>query len=218
MIQILVNRFLIGLFLAILSAGCAGPQPEQKGEQALVESRPRDSIDYFKEQLQHHPSDARARNNLAVAYMRVKNYDAAFNELNKVIAQTPDDATAHYNLALVYYFKGLVNMEIEAYRKTIRLAPTHYGAHLNLGHALLEKGEKKEAVTQYRWVLVQTPENTKVLFNLALLYRDLNEKEKAIPLLKKFLEVEPEGKYSVRAKQYLSELTRTAPGTDGSKK
>lgn len=202
-----------GALILILTAAsgsfCAAPLQDQKGYQALESGRTEESVAYFKEHLQRYPSDGKARNNLAVAYMRLGQHDNALSELQKVTAQTPDDAAAHYNLALVYNFKGLIDQEIEEYRKTVSLSPSHYGAHLNLGHALAEKGRKPEAVEQYLWVLGKTPDNPKVLFNIGLLYRDLKEKDQAILMLKKYLETDPGGKYAPRAKKVLSELTGT---------
>lgn len=208
----------ICLITSLFLVNCASRPISQEGYRALEKGNIDEAIRFFKEDLQHNPDDTRARNNLAVAYMRQIRYEDAFNELQKVIAQKPEDARAHYNLALVYYYKRLLNEEIEEYRKCIALLPSHYGAHLNLGHALLSKGDKAGALEQYQWVIEKNPYNAKVNFILGILYSELKEDQKAIKLFSHYLELDPQGPFAKEAKNHLAELGKKPFTPDSSKK
>jgi tetratricopeptide (TPR) repeat protein len=185
----------------------------EKGYLALEKGNVDEAIRFFKEDLQQKPEDTKARNNLAVAYMRQSRYEEAFNELQKVIAQRPDDPRAHYNLALVYYYKKLYDEEIAEYRKSIALLPSHYGAHLNLGHALLSKGDKIGALEQYQWVIERNPDNAKINFTLGILYSEMKADQKAAERFRHYLAIDPKGKYAQEAKTRLLELSKKLSGS-----
>jgi tetratricopeptide (TPR) repeat protein len=185
----------------------------EKGYQALEKGNVDEAIRFFKDELQQKPDDSKARNNLAVAYMRQSRYEEAFNELQKVIAQRPDDPRAHYNLALVYYYKKLYDEEITEYRKSIALLPSHYGAHLNLGHALLSKGDKIGALEQYDWVIERNPGNAKINFTLGILYSEMKADQKAAERFRHYLDIDPKGQYAQEAKTRLLELSKKPGGS-----
>jgi tetratricopeptide (TPR) repeat protein len=204
-------KWIVPVLLLAIASGCASSLQANKGNQALEKGDLDQAILYYNEHLRRYPDDSAARNNLAVAFLRQKKYEEAFNELQKVIAQKPGDPSAHYNLALVYYYKRLFKEEIGEYRKTIELAPHHFGAHVNLGHALLAAGDKRGAAEQYAWVVERTPQDRTIYYTLGMLRKELNEPAKARDMFRKYLELEPDGKFSREARQSLSELEKDLP-------
>ncbi len=200
------RRYLIlAVLLGLLISACS-KQGHRLADEALSKGDYEKAAEYYTEELKKTQADVHLRNNLGITYMRLARYDDAFRELQKAIAIDPNYAKAHYNLGLVYYHKGLLDKEVEEYKKAIAIDPEYKIARMNLASAYLAKGEKALAEKEYNWVIEKEPENKKALYNLGLIYSETKRRDEAILMFERYIKLEPKGKLSDKAREYLRKL------------
>ena len=66
-----------------------------------------------------------------------KNWRAALDAFNKVVATDPGNANAHNFLGYAYRKSGKLDLAFKHYEEALRLDPKHRGAHEYLGEAYL---------------------------------------------------------------------------------
>ena len=95
-------------------------------------------MEFYKEEVRKNPDDAKAHNNLGVAYDKSGKYQEAIESYKQAISIDPDYAAAHYNLGIAYYCSGKHEEAIKSYKQAIKIDPDHALAHDNL-KAIQEK-------------------------------------------------------------------------------
>jgi Tfp pilus assembly protein PilF len=86
--------------------------------------RLREAKRLYREALRRDPGHVDALNNLAVIYMREKNYSAAERSLEKAIRLKPRNVDTHYNLACVYAIKGELSKSLSQLKRAGTLDPS----------------------------------------------------------------------------------------------
>lgn len=79
-------------------------------------------VEQYERRITEHPEDASARFNLALAYLKVRQYGAAFQQLERVCRLEPDFPDAFYWLALVSRKVGNTELFQESVAMLRRLA------------------------------------------------------------------------------------------------
>ena len=69
--------------------------------------------------------------------VEAKNWPAALDAFNKVVATDPGNANAHNFLGYAYRKSGKLDLAFKHYEEALRLDPKHRGAHEYLGEAYL---------------------------------------------------------------------------------
>jgi len=69
--------------------------------------------------------------------VEAKNWQAALEAFNKVLAKDPRNADAHTYLGYTYRKSGNVDLAFKEYDEALRLEPRHRGAHEYVGEAYL---------------------------------------------------------------------------------
>ena len=69
-----------------------------------------------------------------------KNWQAALEAFNKVVAKDPRNADAHTYLGYTYRKSGQLDLAFKEYDESLRLEPRHRGAHEYVGEAYLMTG------------------------------------------------------------------------------
>ncbi len=77
----------------------------------------------YRTRLNEAPEDHSARYALALAYMLVKRWDVAMEELKQVVAGMPDFADAWYNLAVCQARLGKLDVARRSVRSALEIAP-----------------------------------------------------------------------------------------------
>jgi len=96
------------------------------------------------------PGDARMRNTLGVAYMRLGRVADAVQQIEAALRIEPELAMAHYNLGVIAIQNRRVDEGIARFERALASQPNYAEAHNNLGLALESKGRAAEAEAQYR--------------------------------------------------------------------
>ena len=69
--------------------------------------------------------------------VEAKNWQAALEAFNKVVAKDPRNADAHTYLGYTYRKSGQLDSAFKEYDEALRLEPSHRGAHEYVGEAYL---------------------------------------------------------------------------------
>ncbi|MGB4811227.1 MAG: type IV pilus biogenesis/stability protein PilW [Methylophilaceae bacterium] len=130
----LKNIFLVGQVLivsaAILGAGCAGTETQEKYNDSLI-------------------ARARAHTELGAVYYQQKQYEVALEEFNLAVKVDPKFALAYNGLGLVYADLGKTNEADAYFKKAIQLDPNNSESHNNYGAFLCARNRIDESITQF---------------------------------------------------------------------
>ncbi|KKR31594.1 MAG: hypothetical protein UU37_C0007G0002 [Candidatus Gottesmanbacteria bacterium GW2011_GWA2_41_12] len=107
----------------------------------------KDRITFYEQTIKFSPGSARVRNNLAMAYADVKQYEKAEKEYLKSISLSDDYPQTHHNLGNIYVQLKRYDQAINEYKKAIKMDKYFSPAYFNLTLAYLRKGEKDRAIT-----------------------------------------------------------------------
>ncbi|MFO0752949.1 MAG: XrtA/PEP-CTERM system TPR-repeat protein PrsT [Thermodesulfovibrionales bacterium] len=185
------------LFLLLLGTGCSEKgsggkeQLFRKGVQMLQENNPRGAVVLLRNALEEDPNFFEARFQLARAYARAGNNDAAERELGKVVLQSPSFPEAHIELARIHVQK---NKPDEALRELGALGGNAASAAEVLeisGWARALKGELPEAVELLRRSLRQDGGRSSAAVALARVFLMRGEKDGAKRQIADVLRREP---------------------------
>lgn len=178
------------------------------GAHRSVRTMPDPALGPFLERLAQNPDDVPARLELAKARRKSGDLEGALVEVYKALASDPRSASSHEERARIYFERGLVEKEIEAWKTVIELEPGRTSARENLGHALVAAGRMADAAAEYRRVLAASPETLTVLFNLAMIEMESGNSKEAQRLWTRYLEQDPSGPWSDRARSALETLAK----------
>jgi tetratricopeptide (TPR) repeat protein len=116
----------------------------------------------------------RVRFELANSFEKIKKYDEAVAELEKVVVAKPKEASLHYNLGGLYFRRGASNAianggspnesvgrdwnaAVEEYRRALLLAPQPILAaeiHINRGNVFIVLGRQDEAMSDFQAAMI----------------------------------------------------------------
>lgn len=132
-------------------------------------------------------TEAKARMEMGVNYLRQNNSPAAMNELTKAEKLDPDNPEIVMVLGLAYQARGDYRKAEKLLRRAIRKRSDYSEAHNNLGYLMSLQGRSKEAIREYEAavenVLYRTPEVGYT--NMAEEYRRLKDTGKAEAMYRK---------------------------------
>ena len=149
------------------------------------------AIKQFKTCLIIDPKRAEAYKNLAYAYTRSNNLDAAKNVYEEFLKVEPDNMETMQALASIYFQLKKYEPVVELEKKALKLEPENSDAIANLALAYDFLGKKDEAIDTYSKALAKNPDDKDLLFNLARLYYMNNKYDKAIELFQKVIKLDP---------------------------
>jgi Tfp pilus assembly protein PilF len=160
---------------------------------------------------------AKADYDLAVPFLRQRDFDRAIPHLEKAVAANPRHAQALLDLGFAYNEKGLFDKAIPCFRKVLEIEPNTAVAHNNLGAALRAKGQLGEAIREFRAAIECAPGYAVAHCNLGLSLREKGQFAEALAQLRRGHELgkkQPGWKFPseklVRQTERLADLDRRA--------
>ena len=113
--------------------------------------------------------DPKALGALGRAYIKLRRYDDAVANFQRILAQNPDDVEALNDLAVANLYMGRRDASREAYQRILRIDPNHPGAHNGMGVELTDQGRYDEALAEYERAVAQEPNHPGAHLNRAFL-------------------------------------------------
>jgi tetratricopeptide (TPR) repeat protein len=127
------------------------------GVVALQQGNPRLAVEFISRAIALNSSVAPYHANLAEAYRRLGQYEAAAACCRTALRLEPHFPVASNNLGLSLQGLGQTEAAIAQYRETLRLQPDFAMAYNNLAIALRSLGDKAQAITHFRQALQFAP-------------------------------------------------------------
>jgi tetratricopeptide (TPR) repeat protein len=122
-------------------------------------------------------------------------------------------AAAWTNLASLLERRGARGEARSACEKALALDPEQPEARYNLANLLADVGELDEAIKEYRRVTASCPDFADAHFNLALIMQRTGQRAGARAHLARYLELDGESSWALRARALLDELDGAVAAT-----
>ena len=139
-----------------------------------------DAVSLWRRAVYYSPNSWSTHYNLGLAYLNLKQSQAAVVELVEARRLNPREPMVLNNLALAHAGAGDTIGAIALLREALKLDPTLIEAHNNLGAFLFEQRHFNEARMEFQEVLARDPSSVSARFNLARTLAALGEHEPAI--------------------------------------
>lgn len=142
--------------------------------------------------VQYSPDSWSTHYNLGLAYLELKQHQAAANELTEARRLNPHEPIVLNNLALAHAGAGDALGAIPIVREALKLDPTLIEAHNNLGAFLFERQQYNAARLEFLETLKRDPQSLSARFNLGRTLAALGEHEPAIREFEAVLTAKPD--------------------------
>jgi tetratricopeptide (TPR) repeat protein len=150
-----------------------------------------DAVSLWRRAIYYSPNSWSTHYNLGLAYLNLKQNQAAVGELVEANRLNPSEPMVLNNLALAQGGAGDPSSAIAILKDALRLDPTLIEAHNNLGAFLFEQERFKEARLEFLLVLARDPSSVSARFNLSRTLAALGEHEAAIRGFQALLAADP---------------------------
>jgi tetratricopeptide (TPR) repeat protein len=134
-------------------------------------------------EVQLHPLESWAWDDLGIAYAIRGEYDDATAAFHQAIKLEPDDADTWHSLGHCYQEQAKYDDAIIAYREATKLIPSWDGAWRSLGHCYQEQGRYDDAIRAYREAVNLKPDYSDAWFALGVTYREQGKRSEALDAL-----------------------------------
>ena len=175
-------QLLVGLFVFVFSSASAevgevdptivsAIQCQNMGLAYLEESQPLKAITQFENLIELLPNEAIGYANLAVAYLRLRQVDAAEQAIQRGIAIVPLNSQLHFIYSEIYHFQGKSGQAVTELKEALRLKPDDLEVRYLLIRENLRDRRNTEAISRaimdLRFLRKLTPTNIVVLLKLS---------------------------------------------------
>jgi len=150
---------------------------------------------------------------LGMAYLNTKKYEDSAAAFQKAIEIKADEPAYHTNLSLALANAGKIEEANQSVEKLIALNPSAAGtAYYNLGAVLSNRGKFKDAADAFKKSTEADPNKADAYYQLGIAYFGQAETiPQAVPMLEKYLQLDPNGKWANEAKQLIEASKAQAP-------
>jgi protein O-mannosyl-transferase len=146
----------------------------------------------WEDTLTKRPDNARALNNLGLAYYHLGRIDDAIALYEKSRRLDPTMANTHYNLGLALMNSGRAAEAMGPFEEAVRILPYYFNAHLNLGVILLQLGRESEALPHFAEALRFDPTPAEVYFRHGAALAELGRWNEALEQFNAALRLTPD--------------------------
>ena len=130
-------------------------------------------------------------------FEQAKQYDAAIEQLKKVLEVKPDLAEVHYELGMAYKQKAMNDEAIDSFKHVLKLQPNESDVYADLGEVQYRAHHYDDAIGSFQKLTSVHPDSPVSHYNLGLVYLMKDDYEPAIRELNRALELKkdfPEAK------------------------
>jgi tetratricopeptide (TPR) repeat protein len=150
-----------------------------------------DAVSLWRRAIYYSPNSWSTHYNLGLAYLNLKQNQAAVDELVEAKRLNPSEPTILNNLALAHASEGDTLGAIEIVKEALRLDPALIEAHNNLGTFLFERSQFNDARMEFLEVLARDPSSVSARFNLARTLAAMGDHDPAIREFEALLAADP---------------------------
>jgi len=134
-------------------------------------------------------------------------YENQKAEYERVLKDHPDDREALVGLGNLYFDAKKYQSAVELYKRVLRLEPKNANVRTDMSIAYFNLKLTDAAIKEVKQVIKDHPEHAYAHYNLGVfLWLGKGDYPSAIEAFKKYLELEPEGTLSERAKANIQQI------------
>jgi type IV pilus assembly protein PilF len=176
------------------------------GVYAFQAARHERAVQALHRALEIDPYLTDAHNVLGAVYIDLKDYMAAEQQLNKVLADPayPTPQLAYFNLGKLYSEQGRDDEAITALRRAVGIDPEYYPGHFQLASLLDKVGKLIEAASEYEVAEPGYRKDGEYWYRRGFAYYRLGEADKARDSLVRVRSIAPGSESAARADEILS--------------
>jgi cytochrome c-type biogenesis protein CcmH/NrfG len=126
-------------------------------------------------------------------------YQAAIDELSRVVAEEPSNHYALFFLGSALLEVGEASRALKAFVSALQLEPEYPGALIGAGWALHTLGKFREGIRVGRQVLTNKKDDPDALYLLGLCHYALDDRAAALGYLQRFVDTRPEIEVAMEA-------------------
>ncbi|MEW6557616.1 MAG: tetratricopeptide repeat protein [Elusimicrobiota bacterium] len=149
---------------------------------------------------------SRAYYNVGIFYLRQKEYNKAYQFLQKAIEMDPNSKYAYNALGTLYCDQKNYNKAIQLYQTSIKIDPDYALAHYNLGVVYHKQKKYNKAIEKYQEAIKLNPTFEKAYSNLGVLYYTQKKYNNALEQLKIALDLFPDDQQAKKAINIIKSL------------
>jgi tetratricopeptide (TPR) repeat protein len=193
----------------LLLAGCSSDPSTRKhayltsGDKYYQFGKYQEAVIQFRNALQIDPRFAEAHWQLARAYMKLQNTDAAYHELANTVTLEPNNADAQLELASLLLARGQFKEAQAAAEEALKLVSDSARAHSILGERFLLTHDREKALEELQKAVNADPSRVAGYTALGAAYLAAGQTANGESTFKKGVEANPR---SVEAHEALAEL------------
>ncbi|HYP28975.1 MAG TPA: tetratricopeptide repeat protein [Blastocatellia bacterium] len=197
----------------VSAAELAQPVPDpakkefERASRLIKEDRRAEAIKHFKQAIAIYPEYLMARNDLGVQYLKMKQLDAAAEQLGMAVEINAKVFNPRLNLGIVLVEQNKYSEAVEHLSEAISINSSEPAPRLYLGIALLRMDDLDQAEEELSKALGLGDESyTLAHYYLAQVHMKRGDREKAIAELKAYIEKNPEGDEVASARAMLDKI------------
>ena len=176
---------------AAIPSGATPDDLFETGTTLLKAGRAQGAILLLRRVTEIQPERKGAWNELGLAYMQTRDFEAAAQAFRKQAEVNRSDTRANDYLGIALERLNRPDEAAMAFRKQIELEPLDTIAHAELGNLLLAERQYPEAVPELEKAVILSPDNPELQVNLGRAYLALGESAKALGAFQNAMALSP---------------------------
>jgi serine/threonine-protein kinase len=161
--------------------------------EALRERKPAEAVGFYRAALAIRPTVAVVYGELAMALIRLEQYDEALPESRRAVQLDPQLNLAYHLIGMCLQGKRQWDDAIAQYRHTLERFPKYAVSRQNLGMCLIEKGRLDEALAELRLAVAGQPTSARAHHQLGRCLEDLGRWDEAMTAYRRAIALDPTG-------------------------
>ena len=150
-----------------------------------------DAVALWQRAVYYSPASWSTHYNLGLAYLNLRQNDAALAQLAEAKRLSPREPTVLNNFALAQNAVGQKAEAIATVKQALAIDPTLLEAHNNLGAFLFDQGLYADAQREFSAVLARDPSSVSARFNLGRTLAAMGQQTAAIKTFEEVLQLTP---------------------------
>jgi tetratricopeptide (TPR) repeat protein len=192
-----INKLHLISLVMLLAAGCSSDPNKEKhaylnsGDKYYQSGKYQEAAIQFRNAIEIDPRLAAAHWQLARAYLRLGNSEAAYHELTETVTLEPGNPDAQLELAVLLLARRQYNEAQAAAQTALKLAPNSARAHAILGEKYILTHDRQNAVQELRKTVDADPQRVQGYAALGAAYLAAGQIADGEAAYKKGVEVNP---------------------------
>lgn len=150
------------------------------------------AIDSYKEALRLKKDHEEANEALVLAFVKLKQFVTAKEQLESFIEKNPENASGYILLSKINVLDNQLDKSVENLNKALSIDPQSADAYFNLAAVNYQLNKPDEAKKDYEKALELDPQHINAMINLAGIYAKDKDYTKALEIYTKILAIDPE--------------------------